>query len=375
MSVLKKAYARGIAETLLNAGLLKVASVEHAEKIADYVGERILFDPLQKVAQRHVVDVAQAILKVAEGTGSLITGDNPAQQNTLENAASQVGGLGALDQSTRPEGTYLVGVGNSEFAVPPGAVVGSEQPHPEAPGKTDAGTNSLIDHSKAASLSDIIKKIAGMKHAEGTGSLITGDNPAQQNTLENAASQVGGLGALDNMNRPTGTYLVGVGNSAFEVPPGAVVGSEQPHPEAPGKTDAGTNSLIDHSKSASYINLFEETAKSVVSKLPRSMNDAQKIASVKQMMGLNGAERQQYLSFLTKKAEEGGLPAFLADKAGDGKKDEDKKEDKSEDEKKDEKKEEAAEDFKSARAKTASTNNSVASLLQEIANIARIASK
>lgn len=347
MSVLKKAYARGVAETLLNSGHLKVASLEHAERIADSVGERIAFNPAVKVSSANALAVANAILKAAEDTGSLITGDQPAQQNTPQNAAAQVGGVAALEEKERPQGQYLEGAGNTAM---PTQMVGMEVKHPEAPANTDGGANSV---NKSASLSEIIRKIAGMKTSGDTGSLITGDQPSQQNTPQ-AAAAVNGLAALDEKQRPQGSYLVGMGNTELAVPAPAHVGVETPHPEAPGNTAPGSNSLIEASKSAAYVSLFEETAKQVLPSLPKTWSEQQKVASIKAMMGMDSTEKRAHLQALVKSA--------MCDVC------------KSEEHKTEEHKEKAKEPEaeKEASVKSHSTP-SMANLFQEIANLARVA--
>jgi hypothetical protein len=62
--------------------------------------------------------------------------------------------MARLDQKNRPQGTYLVGVGNTEM--PTGGVVGKEMAHPKAPGAAASVSNSLTEHTqKAAHLAAI----------------------------------------------------------------------------------------------------------------------------------------------------------------------------------------------------------------------------
>jgi hypothetical protein len=366
MSIFKQAYARGVTESLLRRGHLKVASHEIAEKIADAVGERILFDPTAaNLPPAHTAEVAAAILKEAEDTGSLVVGGDPTQANTPENAAGD-DSTAAMDQETRPEGEYLEGAG--ETVMPEQAAqVGLEVPHPAAPGTTDPGANSV---NKNASLSNILKKLAD------TGSLVTGGDPTQANTPENAAKD-DSTAAMDQKERPEGAYVEGAGNTALSAA-GAAVGKETP--ATPGTTDAGTNSAVEASKNAAYLQLFEFTAQKTAHALPITLSEPQKVAAVKQMMGMNSNEQSKYLGRI-KAAEE-------------KKDDDDKDEAKDKKEKKDKKKKdkdfpfldlpmplEAKEDDdeeddeeKKASANGVSSLN-VGNLLSEIANLANLASR
>lgn len=355
MSVINKAYARGVAESLMSSGLLKVASVEAAIKIADHVGSQMVVDPLEGISPAHTTEIAQAIMKTAMETGSLITGDKPDQQNTPMNAASQVGALGAMDEQERPQETYHEGAGQTSQ---PTEMVGLEMKHPKSPGKTDGGANSV---NKAASLKEIIRSVVN-KQAADTGSLITGDKSDQQNTPANAASQVGGLGALDEKQRPQGTHHTGVGKTELDVTPGAI-GQEMKHPKAPGKTDGGSNSVKSMSKQSAFNQLFELTAQDVLPELPQGLNEAQKVAAIKKVMVLDENEKVAFLKDFrentVKVAESLGLPFPLKDK-----KDDEDKEEKKED-KKDKEKEAAAN----------VTMSDVAHLLSEVSKIASLANR
>lgn len=337
MSILTRAYARGVADTLLRTGHLKVASVNVAEHIADFVGDHILFDPVQKVATAHAAEVAAAILKVAVDEGTLITGGDPSQQNTPENADSMVGGLAALDESDRPEGTYHLGQGVTDMPAP---MVGAEV------------------SQKSAALQRLIRKLA---MDEGT--LITGGDPAQSNTPENAAAYVGGLAALDQAVRPEGMYLVGQGATDMPVPSDAVIGSEMVHPMAPMTTGEGavSNSVIDATKAAgykssAYARLFEETARKVAKYLPKSLSNTQKVASIKRMMVMSDEEQITYLTSLKhaedKEEEEKKMEEMVAEEAPQ---------------------ESSEEEEKEEEEKTAAMN--VSNLLSEIATLAQLAGK
>jgi hypothetical protein len=305
MSVIfKQSYSRGVADTLIRSGIAKFASVEQAQEVADYVGANVAFDPMQKVAAETTAAIAAHICELAEkiaggGTSSLILGGVATQANTPENAA-QYHALAALDQKNRPQGTYAKGekgVGTTDFKAPAAAQIGVEQPHPLAPGTTDQKANSVNTFSKGASLNELIRKLA----SGDTGSLITGDKKEQENTPSNAATQAGGLAALDEKQRPQGTYAKGeegVGNTELDTKPGAV-GKEQPQPAAPGTTDQKSNSVNEQSKSAAYLARFEETAREYLPKLAK-LSDDEKVAAVKALMGMEPGEATGYVATLGK---------------------------------------------------------------------------
>jgi hypothetical protein len=312
MSIFKKSYARGVTDTLGRAGLVKFASIEIAEKVADVAGANWDVDPSsQQVTVEKLAALADTIVELAKhasGTSTLITGNQAHQANTPEEAAKH-SPLAALDQALRPQGTYAKGekgVGQTDFKAPAAAIVGHEEAHSLAPGVTDHKANSVNTFGKAASLNEMIRKIAS-----GTGSLVTGDNAEQSNTPANASKE-SPLAALDEKNRPQGTYAKGekgVGTTELDTKPG-VVGKEQPHEKAPGATDSKPNSIVEHSKTAAYIARFEETAREYVPQLPATMSDDEKVASIKMLMGFEPEEANH---FLVRLAEESKTPSGLAD--------------------------------------------------------------
>jgi hypothetical protein len=284
---------------------LKVASVlvEHLTKGAEYQCQQAgnKFNPaVTKTAQAETAvslansDAWAIMEKCAAETGSLVEGGD--NKNDMPAAASN-NAEAALENKQRPENYANLGekgVGNYEGKGE--GTVGTEQKHPEAPKSTDSGSNSVTEQSsKSASLASIIRRIG--KTAESTGSLITGGgNP---NDLPAAAAS-NAEAALEQSMRPEGYANLGergVGQTEMQVPGNAVVGTEQPHSLAPGATDSGSNSIIEHSKNA-FDQLFENTAKQVVPYLPENMQDEQKVAHVRAMMGLETSDRAGYLQNL-----------------------------------------------------------------------------
>lgn len=279
MSLFSKSYSRGVTESLLQAGLVKFASVEQAQEVADYVGEASGVEPTTgAVNPEKTAEIAVAILEIAQklasGTGTLITGANPEHKNTTELAA-QHNPLAALDLQHRPVGYAAKGekgVGQTDFHAPAAAIVGVEKAHPLAPGVTDQKANSVNQFATKTSsdLNNLIRKIAS-----GTGSLVTGDDAAQSNTPALAAA-ASPTAALDEKERPQGTYAkgeAGVGQTDVKATGSAVVGAETPHDKAPGKTDAGTNSIVEQSKAAAFAEYFS------------ALNDSEKLAALKAITG------------------------------------------------------------------------------------------
>lgn len=70
-------------------------------------------------------------------------------KNKLTDAA-KIDTVAKLDDKNRPQGTYLVGVGNANFSEPQSHRVGVETPHPKAPKNSPSGTNSVIEASKTS---------------------------------------------------------------------------------------------------------------------------------------------------------------------------------------------------------------------------------
>jgi hypothetical protein len=138
----------------------------------------------------------------------------------------------------------------------------------------------------------IIQKIANS-----TGSLINGGE--SPNTLAAAAAN-NAEAALENKQRPEGYAHMGennVGKSVMNPTAAQRIGTEQPHPLAPGATDHTPNSITAFGKSA-FDQVFEQTANQIVPYLPAKMPDVQKLAHLRAVMGLNTNEQGQYLQEL-----------------------------------------------------------------------------
>jgi hypothetical protein len=329
----KRAFVRGLNTALIREGAVVYPSKEAADASADYVADnsnmpdpysqgealdikvaQFLCENLVKAAEYQcqqagnkynptVTKTAQdetpvsaatsdswaLMQKAAAETGPLVTGGN--EPNTEPDAA-RYDAEAALDLKNRPMGyAHLGEKGVGTYEQPTEGTVGATEKHPMAPGATGHDTNSL---NKGASLTDIVRRVGGNKTAGSTGSLVTGGS--DPNTLPAAAAH-NAEAALDLKNRPMGYAHEGeknVGKTEFGIPSGAVIGREQPHPHKPGATGTGSNTIIAQTKNA-FDQLFESTAEQVVPYLPEQMEDNTKVAHVRAMLGLEVAERADYL--------------------------------------------------------------------------------
>jgi len=273
-------------------------------------------DTYAEVASKVAVDLME------KSAGSLVQGGD--KGNTPEQAA-KVTEIGALDQKQRPQGTYQVPQGDTALSTLQGHI-GSLENHDKKPGESPAGSNSLTqDPGKKAALREEIRKIAG--------SLIQGGDKG--NTFAQAA-KVTEIGALDQKQRPEGYAQVSPGGANFSEPQAARIGLEKKPDVLPGRTVSGTNSVIDASKAAAedpFTALFKKTAAEVVPHLSTALNDEQKVAAVRHMMGMDASERATYIESVKSASEKQVSPAdALAALKGDSEKkdDDDKKKEKSE---------------------------------------------
>jgi hypothetical protein len=103
--------------------------------------------------------------------------------------------IAKLDQHNRPQGEYLVGMGNTDVKPAGAAVVGKEQPHPKAPENTSPTPNSVTEHSKAANAIPV---------GSGSGTLAGLGTPSQ--SVMNQVQGVGGR-ALHSLKQAPGSIM------------------------------------------------------------------------------------------------------------------------------------------------------------------------
>lgn len=375
----KHAFVRGIQTALINSGHAVFPDADTATKVADYIAERVDLDPLQGVSREVTHKVATDIVAASDyckqqpnfkaaSFNKVATWDDveklaahhaeqlmikAAEGSTIEGGdkgnKEPTTGEGKMDLSARPEGYATNSLGKTDVDTKPG-MVGKEAPSPTPPHEAPSGSNSVTEHSRTASLSDLFRKAA-----EGS-TILGGDKGNKEPTT--------GEGKMDLQQRPVG-YAVLPNQGAPGWLPGmidssAVVGKETANPAAPSNSPSGSNSVTAHSAKAAedeaYLLLFRKTAAQVVQFLPGDIADESKISHVRVCMGLNDDEKARYLGQLQhdhkvaseraavasatlsgrrydgrganqsqKSAEDGALPPFM--KKDDDKKDDDKKDD------------------------------------------------
>ena len=226
MSIFKKAYVRGCAQLLVDAGIFDGNQTEKIAAMADQVGGQLNPEPssgqLPPEATAEVlqalIDLAQgqhageaeapamaenkmaALRKVADGTGSVITGYKPEQENLEKNTTQ---GDAKMDLESRPESTYanvgVRGVGKSEKANK--GRIGEED---DVDGKvhSEAKKNTVNSGAEGKSASLDLKALV-RKLAADTGSVINGKKPEQENK---EVKSVQGDAKMDLESRPESTY-------------------------------------------------------------------------------------------------------------------------------------------------------------------------
>lgn len=372
MSLFKRAFVRGLNDELIRLGYVRYPTKQAADEIADAVGDQMPVEPAGEAVPAEVaadvatqlVDAANTLVEAVSGGapggapgGEALPGGEvappPEMAAQMEEAAKQScaadidtrayqqaeavmiksamqtkQALGStieggdkgnamadspqaetvMENKDRPTGAYVTGVGNTKYPVGQGNVGTEQTPAPNisnSPGESPEGTNSVIQQSKMGSaLRHIIQKVAA-----GMGSTIEGGDKG--NTLGDAGT-VTGEGKIEADRRPEGYAVTGVGSTDFPVGAG-VVGSEQAHPDQPGASPAGSNSLTEWSTSnadgpkaasdnTAYLTLFRQTAEKTAAHMPVNLSEEQKIGHIRQMMGMTDVERSQYIGMLHKEA-------------------------------------------------------------------------
>jgi hypothetical protein len=371
----KHAYVRGIQSALINSDAVAFPNEETANKIADHIADRFDIDMSKAIPAEVTRKVAQEVVaasdwikknqpnvkaasfaKFASWDEVRAAGDAHAEQvmhkaaegSTIEGGdkgnKEPTSGEGKMDASARPEGYATNSLGKTDVDTKPGTV-GKEEPQPAAPHESPSGSNSVVEHSRTASIADIFRKAA-----EGS-TILGGDKGNKEPTT--------GEGKMDMQQRPEGYALLPSQGAPGAIPAlvggAAVVGKETPHPNGPNESPGGTNSLTEHSAKAAsedpYVALFKKIATEVVQYIPHALSEDEKIAHVRACMGMTLDEKARYLGQLQadvkeaaaapvapasngrrydgrnanqrpKSAEDGALPPFM--KKDDDKKDDDK---------------------------------------------------
>lgn len=288
-SITKKAYARGIGESLQRQGVIQFPNNDFLKQAADQAASLISAEPAaQAVSDEDCVKVAQylagvnedlrqrgktaswpqgvslavdartaigdMITKVAEEVTGQSGGKRPTAVGMADHsndlaAASGESDLAAKERKERPEGYAHTGQGNNNIKEDSDARIGKEQDHPKKPKRPEGPSNSVEQASKSASVADTLRKLAQGDKSTTVG---MGDH---DNDL-NAAAQEHDVNAQEAINRPEGYANVGQGNANIGESSDARIGEEQAHPKQPADAP-GTNSVEQASKSASVEKLAQ----------------------------------------------------------------------------------------------------------------------
>lgn len=324
----KHAYARGITTALVNGGLAAFPDETTANKVADYIADRVEIDLTKPVSREtthkiatEIVAASDAIKKLpgfkAASWNKLATWDDvnaladrnavqlmekAAEGSTIEGGdkgndqAQAPAGETKMDASQRPPGYAEDSRGKTEVDTKPGAV-GKEEENPNKPKETDDKPNSPQEQSKtSAALSALFRKAA-------EGSTIMGGDKGNKEMSSAEAK-------MDAAQRPPGYAVLpsqgGLGEMMKHITGPAVVGRETTQPNAPAESPSGTNSPIQTSAKAAaedpYIVLFKKTASEIHEYLPVTLGEDAKVAAVRACMGMNTQEKAYYLQGLQKQA-------------------------------------------------------------------------
>ena len=321
----KHAYVRGIQTGLVNSGVAVYPDADTANKIADYISDRIDIDPVAGLSIDTTHKIAQALVaasdqvkaqpgfkaasfnKLATWNDVYVVADQNAIQlmekaaegSTLEGGdkgnKEMSSGEAKMDATQRPVGYAEDSRGKTEVDTKPGAV-GKEEEQPNKPKESPGGENSATDQSRTASLAQLFRKAA-------EGSTLMGGDKGNQ-------AMSSGEAKMDASQRPAGYAILpsqgDLGELMAHISGPAVIGKETPQPNKPAESPSGSNSLTETSAKAAaedpYITLFKKTASEVSSYLPNELSENDKVAAVRACMGLNTEEKAHYLYGLQKEA-------------------------------------------------------------------------
>jgi hypothetical protein len=266
-----------------------------AAKEAAWLHKSAAYLPVEQHATDAVVAImhktaAEEQAKQANASGALMHGgDKP---NTAAEAAKN-DSVAALDRKQRPDGEYTGTNGHTSLETAKGEL-GHQGAATVQPTNSPSGTNSV--NSDAHKQAALRLRAALSKQAS---SLIGVASPGSTKNKENDAAMTDSVAKLDLKNRPAGAYQVSPGGANFSEPQAARIGTEQKHPMAPTNTPSGTNSVMQASKLSAedeaFVLTFRKCASDVMTSLPEVFTEAEKIAAVKAMMGLDRDGRQAWI--------------------------------------------------------------------------------
>ena len=304
----KQAYVRGVQTALLQDGRVAFPDQETAIKVADFVAERVEFEPQEKVARETVIKVAESLIEAsrylheqpgfkAASFQKLASVDDVnalahahvlhLMEKAAENTTYTTGG--DLDGERKNEDYARLNPGEQsaiQSLITDKAVVGREVDIRDSVPIPASGSNSLYEHTeKASSLADLMKKVAENDKATKTDTEL--ERKRQSDSYGMLSSQ-GGESALGKID------------------PKAIVGWETEPTDPPPNHPPGENSATKWTDKASsadpYVELFKKTAQEIVQYLPGALHEEAKIAHVRACMGMTSEEKAHYLHGLQKEA-------------------------------------------------------------------------
>lgn len=325
----KHAYVRGIQTALINEGVAAFPDKATADKVADYIADRIEVDLTQPVPKATTHKIAQDLVtasnyiakqpgfkaaswnKIASWDEVSVLADQNAvslMEKAAEGSTIEGGDKGneegqspagetKMDASQRPPGYAEDSRGKTDVDTRPGAV-GKEQENPNGPKETDSKDNSVQEQSRTASAT-----LASLfKAAEGS-TIMGGDKGNKEMSSAEAK--------MDASQRPPGYAVLpsqgALGEMMKQVTGPAVIGRETAQPNKPAESPSGSNSVTQHSAKAAeedpYIALFKKVAAEIHEYLPPTYGDDEKVAAVRACMGLTTREKAHYLQGLQKEAQ------------------------------------------------------------------------
>lgn len=325
----KNAYVRGIQTALINQGIAAFPDKVTADKVADYIADRVDVDLTHGVPRETTHKIAKEIVacsdeiakrpnikaatwnKLASWDDVLKLADDhatslmakAAEGSTIEGGdkgndeGQSPQGETKMDTSQRPPGYATDSLGKTEVDTKPGAV-GKEEDQPNKPAESPSKDNSVQEQSRTAALTlqNLFRKAA-----EGS-TILGGDKGNKEPTT--------GEGKMDIDQRPMGYAVLptqgGLGEMMKLVTGPAVIGKETTQPNKPSESPGGSNSLTQISAKAAeddaYLALFKKTAAEIHEYLPTTFDENAKVATVRACMGLTTSEKAFYLRGLQKEA-------------------------------------------------------------------------
>ncbi len=264
-----------------------------ASKAAAYLHKEAAYTPVEDLAVNAAIAVMTkaAEEKTANPKGALMHGgDAP---NTPAEAAKN-DSVGALDLKQRPESAYSGAMGHTALDTAKGELGHQGKPS-VTPTNSPSGSNSV--NSDAHKSAAVLKLRESLKQAAST--LVGVASTSSTKNKQTDSAKTDSVAALDLKNRPLGTYVVEQGGANFSEDAAARVGKEQKHPMTPANSPAGSNSVTQASKLSeedAFFFLFDKCAEDAGPYLPPSFTDEQKVAAIKDMIGLDKPGRQAYIT-------------------------------------------------------------------------------